>query len=77
MPARKNAPYKPGELEVILSLAPTGKIFSILVYFLKDLRKQSKSSIVLRINTVPLENVLIFRKKSNSSKKSSWNSNRP
>ena len=24
MPARKNAPYKTGELEVILSLAPTG-----------------------------------------------------
>ena len=43
MSARKNRPYLPGELEVILSLAPSGKNIS----FLSELLGRSENAIEL------------------------------
>lgn len=47
MPARKNAPYKPGELEIILSLAPTEQNIKLLSQVLE--RSEAAIEVVYKI----------------------------
>lgn len=47
MSARKNAPYKPGELEVILSLAPTAQNINFLALLLE--RSEAAIQLVYKI----------------------------